>query len=261
MIQVPARPQFTRTGYYSQRYTPAPSIPSPVTPVIGVFQWTLIAFSEKKCNFLCIVYQALGPSGLTFLPKPSHFLPRNTELLLPPPFSFLTGPCPSYGFSFPSQCLCVCLIPRLECLSLQLFLDRLLSEVRLQCHLFREASLTAPPHVYDRVGQGCVCSYPGASGTSPHGQNNCLCLGYLLYEPLSQILPSIKVEGRFSFSRVAFWAPKHHWEEYDLERLVFRILLSGGALDRTEYEKWFGKLPGLEDETHKGMALGTRDLT
>lgn len=85
MIQVPARPQFTRTGYYSQRYTPAPSIPSPVTPVIGVFQWTLIAFSEKKCNFLCIVYQALGPSGLTFLPKPSHFLPRNTELLLPPP--------------------------------------------------------------------------------------------------------------------------------------------------------------------------------
>lgn len=144
--------------------------PNPVTALLHLFQW-LHCLLRTKCKCLSIVHRALGPSGLTFLPTSSH-VPllvahehQTTFIPFPIPHWTLS---PSCSFSSLSQCLCLWSIPRLERLSSQPFLGGLFSEMQLKCHLFQEASPTTPLHTHDRVGQGCFCSYPGASGISPH---------------------------------------------------------------------------------------------
>lgn len=69
------------------------------------------------------------------------------------------------------------------------------SEIQLKCHLFREASLTAPLHMHNIVGQGYFCSYPGAFGILLHRKQLSASASV---SAMSQILLSTKVEIKFS---------------------------------------------------------------
>lgn len=149
---------------------------------------------RKKHKFLSILCKALHPSGLTFLPTPPLIFAPGTPNCFCLPSPLLVGPCPHHAASL-SQCLCVCSIPGLECLSSQSSLGGLTLRFSLSPLLGSLPRLLL--YYYHTIGwvKGASALILGPLSFHPT-DNNCPCLHLC---PLGAPgLPSPKVERRVS---------------------------------------------------------------
>lgn len=140
--------------------------PNPVTPLLGIFQRPLLAFSEKSTNSLVHFARLSTPLASLFFPPPSHICPRNTKLLLSP-FPVPRWPLPpSCSFSRPVS-LCV-LYPWAGMPVFSILLGWAHSEIQLVTSFGKPPLTTTLLLSHNRVGQGRFCSYLGTSLLSPH---------------------------------------------------------------------------------------------